>query len=57
MEQQNELEGLIENIVFQSDDNRFCVFKVSSKATGTFSVVYKGPAPCEIGRASCRERV
>jgi exodeoxyribonuclease V alpha subunit len=46
MEQQNELEGLIENVVFQSDDNRFCVFKVSSKATGTFSVVYKGPAPC-----------
>ena len=46
MEQQNELEGLIENVVFQSDDNRFCVFKVNSKENGTFSVVYKGPAPC-----------
>ncbi len=46
MEQQNELEGLIENVVFQSDDNRFCVFKVNSKENGAFSVVYKGPAPC-----------
>ena len=40
-----ELEVTVENIVFQSTDSRFCVFRVKSKGTGAFTATYKGPAP------------
>ena len=40
-----ELEVLIENIVFQSADNAFCVFRAKSKETGSVCVVYRGIAP------------
>ena len=40
-----ELEVTIDNIVFQAADDRFCVFKASSKGTGTFTATYRGPAP------------
>ena len=40
-----ELEVTIDNIVFQAADDRFCVFKASSKGTGTFTATCKGPAP------------
>lgn len=39
------LEGLLEDIVFQSDDSMFCVLKVNSKAEGLITAVYHGPAP------------
>lgn len=39
------LEGLLEDIVFQSDDSMFCVLKVNSKAEGLVTAVYHGPAP------------
>lgn len=39
------LEGLLEDIVFQSDDSTFCVLKVNSKAEGLVTAVYHGPAP------------
>jgi exodeoxyribonuclease V alpha subunit len=40
-----ELKVTVDNIVFQTNDDRFCVFRVSSKGTGTFTATYKGPAP------------
>lgn len=40
-----ELEGVIEDIVFQSDDGAFCVLKVSGRGQGRFTAVYHGPAP------------
>ena len=45
MSENAELEAIIENIVFQSADNCFCVFKAKNKDIGSFSVVYRGPAP------------
>lgn len=39
------LECIIDDIVFQSDDNMFCVLRVESKSHGRFSVVYHGSAP------------
>ena len=39
------LEGTLENVVFQSDDNRFCVFRLKNAALGTVTAVYRGPAP------------
>ncbi|MEA5092312.1 ATP-dependent RecD-like DNA helicase [bioreactor metagenome] len=41
----DELEVLIENIVFQSADSAFCVFRAKSKETGSVCVVYRGIAP------------
>ncbi len=41
----DEVEVLIENIVFQSNDGAFCVFRAKSKETGSVSVVYRGVAP------------
>lgn len=40
-----ELQGVIENIVFQSDDSKFSVFKIKTSSDGRVSVVYRGPAP------------
>lgn len=38
-------EVTVENVIFQSNDNRFCVFSASCKETGTFTATYKGLAP------------
>ena len=40
-----ELQGVIDNIVFQSEDNQFSVFRVKTDHEGKVSVVYRGPAP------------
>lgn len=40
-----QLEGTVENIVFQSDDNGFCVFKLSSKEFGYTTVVLNSFPP------------
>lgn len=41
----NELEAIIENIVFQAADGKFCVFRVHSEEMGKVSVVYRGMPP------------
>ena len=41
----DEVEFLVENIVFQSNDGAFCVFRAKSKENGSVSVVYRGVAP------------
>ena len=48
-----ELQGVIDNIVFQSEDNQFSVFRVKTDHEGKVSVVYRGPAPFfgRVGRA------
>lgn len=40
-----ELQGIIEDIVFQSDDGMFCVMRVNSKQEGCVAVVYHAQAP------------
>lgn len=40
-----QLEGLIEDIIFQSEDGMFCVLRVGSKQNGHTSAVYHGAAP------------
>ena len=40
-----QLEGLIEDIVFQSDDGMFCVLRIDSKAYGHVTAVYHGAPP------------
>ena len=40
-----QLEGLIEDIVFQSEDGMFCVLRIDSKQNGKTSAVYHGTAP------------
>ena len=40
-----QLEGLIEDIVFQSDDGMFCVLRIDSKAAGHITAVYHGAPP------------
>ncbi|MBR2140151.1 MAG: ATP-dependent RecD-like DNA helicase, partial [Phascolarctobacterium sp.] len=40
-----QLEGLIEDIVFQSEDGMFCVLRVESKQNGKTTAVYHGSAP------------
>ena len=40
-----ELQGIIEEIVFQSDDGMFCVMRVNSKQEGRCAVVYHAQAP------------
>ena len=40
-----QLEGLIEDIVFQSDDGMFCVLRIDSKAAGHITAVYHGTPP------------
>lgn len=39
------LEGILEDIIFQSDDSMFCVLRVNSKTDGKVSAVYHGAAP------------
>ncbi len=39
------LEGIVEDIVFQSDDGMFCVLRISSKTDGRVTAVYHGAAP------------
>ncbi|MDY6029078.1 MAG: ATP-dependent RecD-like DNA helicase [Acidaminococcaceae bacterium] len=39
------LEGVIEDIVFQSADDMFCVLRLQNKGEGIFSAVYRGRAP------------
>ena len=40
-----QLEGLIEDIIFQSEDGMFCVLRIDSKQHGKTSAVYHGSAP------------
>ena len=39
------IEGTVENIIFQSDDKQFCVFRTKCASLGLVTTVYKGPAP------------
>ena len=39
------LEGTMESLVFQSDDNRFCVFRMKTADKGMTTAVYRGVAP------------
>jgi exodeoxyribonuclease V alpha subunit len=39
------IEGTVDNIVFQSDNKQFCVFRVQCVSLGLVTAVYKGPAP------------
>ena len=38
-------EGVVADIVFQSDDGMYSVLRVENKALGKFTAVYRGPAP------------
>jgi len=40
-----QIAGIIDNVVFQSEDNTFCVLKIESKKAGVFTAVYHGSAP------------
>ena len=40
-----QLEGSVENIIFQSDDRRFCVLRIKCASAGVVTAVYRGPAP------------
>ncbi len=40
-----ELQAIIEDIVFQSDDGMFCVLRASNNELGKFAAVYHGTAP------------
>ncbi len=40
-----QLDGLIEDIIFQSGDDTFAILRVATRAAGHISVVYRGPAP------------
>ncbi|MBQ5349126.1 MAG: ATP-dependent RecD-like DNA helicase, partial [Phascolarctobacterium sp.] len=40
-----QLEGLIADIIFQSEDGMFCVLRIDSKQHGKTSAVYHGSAP------------
>lgn len=44
-EKMEQMEGLIEDIVFQSEDGMFCVLRVESKQNGKTTAVYHGSAP------------
>ena len=39
------IEGTVENIIFQSEDKQFCVFRIRCVSFGLVTAVYKGPAP------------
>lgn len=38
-------EGTVENIIFQSEDKRFCVFRMKCASDGMITAVYHGAAP------------
>lgn len=40
-----EITGVIENVVFQSEDNSYSVLRIESRKAGHFTAVYHGPAP------------
>lgn len=40
-----EIKGIIDSVVFQNEDNSFCVLKIDSRSNGRFTAVYHGPAP------------
>lgn len=40
-----QLEGIVEDVVFQSDDNMYCVLRLSCPQEGRFTAVYRGGAP------------
>lgn len=40
-----QVEGIVERVVFQSDDHKFCVFKISTTHLGLVTVVYNAVAP------------
>ncbi len=40
-----QLEGVVDDIIFQSEDNMYSVLRVENKAQGRFTAVYRGPAP------------
>lgn len=40
-----QLEGSVENIIFQSEDRSFCVLRLKAAAGGVVTAVYSGPAP------------
>ena len=44
-EAMEKLEGVVCDIVFQSDDGMYSVLRVENKALGNYTVVYHGPAP------------
>ena len=39
------IEGSVENIIFQSDDKRFCVFRLKCMSLGLVTAVYRGAPP------------
>ncbi|HBX75674.1 MAG TPA: ATP-dependent RecD-like DNA helicase, partial [Acidaminococcaceae bacterium] len=39
------IEGTVETIVFQSDNQQFSVFRIRSAALGLVTAVYRGPSP------------
>jgi len=39
------LEGTVENIIFQSENQQFSVFRIQCASLGLVTAVYKGPAP------------
>lgn len=40
-----QITGSVESVIFQSDDNSFCVLRIESRSNGRFTAVYHGPAP------------
>ena len=41
----DKIEGTVENIIFQSDNKQFCVFRLKSISLGLVTAVYKGQSP------------
>lgn len=40
-----EITGIVDNIVYQSEDNTYCVLRIESRKAGRFTAVYHGAAP------------
>ena len=40
-----QIEGTVENIIFQSGDNGFAVFRIKTSSLGMITTVYKGQPP------------
>ncbi len=40
-----QIEGVVENIIFQSDDKQFCVFRMKCPSAGMVTAVYHGVSP------------
>ena len=40
-----QLQGSVENIIFQSDDKRYCVLRIKDTSGAMVTAVYRGPAP------------